>query len=67
MDKYFIKVGLDWLTSRLSEASTWAGLTLAVGNGLHIDFNSDFKTAVIHAGLALGGVVAVVIKEGIRK
>ena len=64
---YFTKLALDWAVGRLSEASTWAGITLTAENTLHINFNGDFKVALTHVGLALGGLVAVVIKEGIRK
>ena len=63
----FTKLALNWAVGRLSEASTWAGLTLATEQAIHINFNTDFKTALVHLGVALGGLVAVILKEGVRK
>jgi hypothetical protein len=64
---FFVKTALDWAVARLSEASTWAGLTVSVEQATHINFNADFKTAVVHLGLSLSGLAAVIIKEGFRK
>lgn len=63
----FKSLALQWAVSRAREASTWAGLLLSVSSSLHIDFNTDFKTSCVNLGLALGGVFAVIVKEGIRK
>ena len=63
----FVKLAVNWVVSRLKEPSTWAGLTVSLGNAVHINFNADFRTAVVHLGLAIGGLAAVVLKEGISK
>jgi hypothetical protein len=62
----FESLAVKWVLARLQEPSTWAGFAIAVQQPLHIHFNSNFQTSLVHLGLAVAGVIAVVMKEGIK-
>ncbi|HEX2581228.1 MAG TPA: hypothetical protein VHL08_04560 [Dongiaceae bacterium] len=52
-----------YLTGRLQEASTWAGISNLVAGVFGLHLSSDLNQALIAAGIAVAGVAAILIKE----
>lgn len=57
-----MKDALKWLANRLKERSTWLGITsLATAIGIGID--PDQIQAIVGVGVAIGGLIAVFMKD----
>ena len=55
---------VNWIISRLREPSTWAALAASgVLSFVSLDPASDMWRAVVTAGTAIAGLLAVVLKE----
>lgn len=53
---------VEWVVDRAKEMSTWLGLIgLAAAGGLYI--SPEMQDAIVQAGLAVAGLVAVVFRE----
>jgi hypothetical protein len=63
----FTKLALDWAVARAKEPSTWNGLALTIAASLHVAFNPNFQSALAALGVAIGGLLGVVLKEGVTK
>lgn len=57
-------MAIAWVLSRAKEASTWAGMAVALQNAIHVNFNADFVNSWVSVGMAIAGLAAVVVKEG---
>ncbi len=53
---------MDYLLNRLKEATTWQGL-IAIITGLGVSLSPDMSAAVVTVGVALFGLVSVILKE----
>lgn len=51
------------ILARLKEPSTWIGL-ISLGALVGISFSPDLSGAIVKFGVALGGLLAVVLPEG---
>lgn len=56
-------LALDWFIDRLTEPSTWRGLT-ALLTATGIVLSPDQSSAIIAAGLAVIGMINIFRKEG---
>ncbi len=54
---------MDWVSARLAEPSTWAGIITLASGALHVTVSGDMIQALTTAGMAVGGLLAVVMKE----
>ena len=54
---------MEWLSARLREPSSWAGIITLVSMTGHITISSDVAQAITSLGVALGGLFAVVMQE----
>jgi hypothetical protein len=54
---------MEWFSNRLREPSTWAGIVTLVSGALHIGISDAMSQAITAIGVAVGGLVAVVIAE----
>jgi hypothetical protein len=61
-DKAALEKDASWIAARLQEPSTWAGLGMLLGVA-GVVLPPDLAHAVQVAGTALGGLLAVVLKE----
>ncbi|WP_199720795.1 hypothetical protein [Azospirillum cavernae] len=52
---------MNYLISRLSEASTWRGLSLLAA-ALGVNIAPELQQSIITAGIAVAGLVGVVTK-----
>lgn len=53
---------LNWVVERLKEPSTYAGLAI-VARSLHLQFTQPQQSAIVTAGIAFAGLLAVLIPE----
>lgn len=53
---------LDWVIARLSEKTTWYGVT-ALLTAAGVAVSPELKEAIGLAGVAVAGLIAVVTKE----
>jgi hypothetical protein len=53
----------DFVWSRLSEPSTWAGLAAIMGGASVFGLGTDTWNVVFGAGMAVAGAIAVVKKD----
>lgn len=54
---------MDWITNRLREPSTWAGILTLVSGALHMGVSDAMAQAITTFGVAVGGVVSVILEE----
>lgn len=54
---------MQWIADRLSERGTWAGILVLASGVLHFTVSAPVAEAIASAGVALGGLLAVVMKE----
>lgn len=54
---------MEWFSNRLREPSTWAGIVTLVSGALHMGISDAMSQAITAIGVAVGGLVAVVIAE----
>lgn len=53
---------MNWILARIKEPSTWAGLvTILTVAGVAV--SPEMKEAVISAGVGIGGLILVIMKE----
>ena len=53
---------IDWIIARLKEPTTWIGLiSFATAAGVHLA--PELQESLITAGVALGGTLAIVLRE----
>ena len=55
-----------YILDRLREASTWRGIILLL-TALGIQLEPEQATAIVSAGLALSGLIAVLTKDKLTK
>ena len=55
---------IAWIGQRLREASSWAGFGTAVLGALHVSNAGDLSNAIVGVLVAIGGLIAVAVKEG---
>ena len=55
---------IAWISQRLQEASSWAGFGTVVLGALHVSNAGNLSNAIVGVLVAIGGLLAVVIKEG---
>lgn len=53
---------MDWICARLREPSTYAGI-VAIVTVAGIRISPEMQEAITAAGIALGGLILVVMKE----
>jgi hypothetical protein len=54
---------MEWLSARLREPSSWAGIITLVSGSLHMSVSEPMVQAITTVGVALGGLFAVVMQE----
>lgn len=54
---------MEWFSNRLREPSTWAGIVTLVSGALHMGVSDAMAQAIAAIGVAVGGLVAVVMEE----
>lgn len=54
---------LDYVLGRLKEPSTWAGIGVVVSLFLGSTIDEGFWAQIVAAGMAIAGVLAVILKE----
>ena len=54
---------MEWLSARLREPSTWAGVVTLVSGALHMGVSEPMAQAITTVGVAVGGLFAVVMQE----
>lgn len=54
---------MEWLSARLREPSSWAGIITLVSMTGHITISSEVAQAITALGVAFGGLFAVVMQE----
>lgn len=54
---------MNWLSARLREPSTWAGVITLVSGALHLAISDAMAQAITTVGVAAGGLFAVVMRE----
>lgn len=54
---------MEWFSNRLREPSTWAGIVTLVSGALHMGISDAMAQAITAIGVAVGGLVAVVMEE----
>lgn len=57
---------MKWVFDRLSERSTWLGLVGLI-SAFGVTLAPELQEAIVVAGLAVAGVVAVVMKDKLPK
>lgn len=57
---------LAWIMVRLREATTWGGL-ISILTSIGIVLSPEAKDAIIQLGLAVAGVLMVVIPEAMKE
>jgi hypothetical protein len=55
---------LAYLGTRLTEASSWAGVASIILGALHLSASPDLVNAGLGVVAALGGLIAVLVPEG---
>ena len=58
---------LSWLADRMKEASSWGGMAAVLLGTMHIAQNPDVLNAAFGVVVAIGGLLSVVLKEGVAK
>ena len=58
---------LSWLAARMQEASTYAGMASMILGSLHVANSPDMVNAALGVVVAMGGLVSIVLKEGVSK
>lgn len=53
---------LDWIIARLKEPTTWIGI-LGLFTAAGINLAPEMSNLIVTAGVSLGGVLAIVLKE----
>jgi esterase/lipase len=53
---------IDWLVARLKEPTTWVGITTML-TAAGVSLAPELAESIITAGVSLGGVLAIVLKE----
>lgn len=53
---------IDWVIARLKEQTTWIGLTTLL-TAAGVSLAPELTESIITAGVAIGGVLAMVLKE----
>lgn len=53
---------IDWLIARLVEPTTWIGI-MSLGTAAGISLAPELSESIVTFGVALGGVLAIVLKE----
>lgn len=54
---------MEWFSNRLREPSTWAGIVTLVSGALHMGISDAMAQAITTVGVAVGGLVAIVMQE----
>jgi hypothetical protein len=54
---------VEWLSDRLREPSTWAGIVTLVSMTGHITITGEMSDAITDFGVAVGGLFAVFMKD----
>ena len=54
---------MNYLISRLEEASTWQGLIMMVTSTLHLTISENLDSAIIAAGVGLAGLLAAALPD----
>ena len=57
---------VEFLLHRLKEPTTWGGIS-AVLTAIGVSIAPDLWEAIVAAGVAIGGVVMIVLREGTQK
>lgn len=59
---------IQWVIDRMQERNTWQGIAAMLGSSVvYLHLTPDEIQAFVAMGLAIGGFVAVVKKEGVKK
>ena len=64
---WVISNGIPWAIDRLNERTTWAGLAVWFSTAVHLVFTANEGNAFVNFGLACGGLIAVIYREGVKK
>ena len=67
MENWIVMQALSWGLDRLRESGTWAGFAASLAASLHFVPNNDFVQSFIAVGVALSSLLAVCLKEGVKK
>ena len=54
---------LAYVGQRLTEASSWGGVAAALLGAAHVANATDLAQAIIGVVVAVGGLIAVIVKE----
>jgi hypothetical protein len=66
-DSIFFGMVRDYVMARAAERSTYLGIAAAIAASLHTAFSNEANQAFANAGLALFGLVSILMKEGVKK
>jgi hypothetical protein len=64
MDKQAIDQEASWLGARLREPSTYVGIAALLAGVVHLPAAAQWATVITDGGLALGGLLGIVLPEG---
>lgn len=54
---------MNYILERLQESSTWRGLINAAAGIAGLQFSESFATQIVAAGVAVAGLLAMVMKD----
>jgi len=54
---------MNWILDRLKEPTTWAGIIATLAGGFGIMVPEEMSTAIAAAGMAVAGLILIVIKQ----
>jgi len=67
MYKYFSEKLLHYLYERTKESSTWRGIIIGMTGALGLHISPDLLNATISLGLALSGILGVVLPDKVTR
>ena len=53
---------INWITARLKEPTTWIGL-ISFATAAGVSLAPELQQSIITAGVALGGTLAIILRE----